>query len=123
MFAVALRIFGSFIVHHLYAGRFDGVLPLLGILALQPVIMGLGNIMADGLRVFELPQWSFYAFAGSGTATLAIGIPLVRAFALSGAAWGMLISAGVYSAILACGFLPLAVRQQDAIKTPALVKG
>jgi len=104
LFAAGVRLAGRAVVHALYAGKFDGVAPLLFLLALLPLLMGIGNTMNDALKAAELPKMVFYAYLASGAATLLAGIPLVSHFGLWGAIYGMLVSGATYSAFLALAF-------------------
>jgi O-antigen/teichoic acid export membrane protein len=105
LFAAGVRMAGRSVIHVLYAGKFDGVVPLLFLLALLPLLMGIGNTMNDALKAAEMPKLVFYAYLASGAATLFPGIPLVRHFGLQGAVYGMLASGATYSGVLALGFL------------------
>jgi len=105
LFAVAVRIVGRPVMHWLYAGKFDDLTPLLYMLALLPLLMGIGNTMNDALKAAEKPRFVFYAYLSSGAATLLGGIPLVMHFGLRGAVYGLLLSATVYTLSLAVGFL------------------
>jgi O-antigen/teichoic acid export membrane protein len=105
LFAAGVRMAGRSVIDVLYAGKFDGVVPLLFLLALLPLLMGIGNTMNDALKAAEMPRVVFYAYFASGTATLLLGIPLVRLLGLKGAVYGMLVSAAIYSGVLALGFL------------------
>ena len=105
LFAAGVRLAGRSVLHILYAGNFDGVVPLLFLLALLPLLMGIGNTMNDALKAAEMPRLIFYAYFASGAATLLVGIPFVRHFGLKGAVYGMLVSGATYSTALALGFL------------------
>lgn len=104
-FAAFVNVFGKRIMHLLYAGRFDDIAPLAGILALLPVVMGIGNTINAALKAMERPQAVFYAYLASGATTFLIGLPLVVHFGLRGTVYGMLASAGVYAAALGTGFV------------------
>ena len=112
-FAVFVNLLGKRIMHVLYAGRFDDIAPLVGILALLPVVMGIGNTINAALKAMEKPQAVFYGYMASGAATFLIGLPLIVYFGLRGAVYGMLASAGVYSAALGIGFI-ICASQADA---------
>jgi hypothetical protein len=103
-FTLFVRIWGRQMMHLVYAGRFDGLAPLLSTLALLPLLMGLGHTMNDALKSVERPRIVFYAYLCSGAATFLLGIPLVIHFGLRGAVYGMLVSGGTYSLALAVGF-------------------
>src|SRR5713101_4769772 len=105
LFALGLRILGQQVMHVLYAGRFDGLAPLLFLLALLPLLMAIGNTTAQALKAAEKPKLVFYGFLSSGTATFAVGIPLVMHFGLRGAVYGMLISGATFSVAVGIGFL------------------
>jgi O-antigen/teichoic acid export membrane protein len=104
-FAIFVNLFGKRIMHVLYAGRFDDIAPLVEILALLPVVMGIGNTINAALKAMEKPQAVFYGYMASGAATFLIGLPLIVYFGLRGAVYGMLASAGVYTAALGIGFI------------------
>jgi O-antigen/teichoic acid export membrane protein len=104
-FAAVVRFYGAPALHLLYGGKFDGVAALLAPLALLPVVMGIGNTMNAALKSIEKPNLVLYAYLASGTATFLAGIPLVVHFGLSGAVYGMLVSASVYTAALGVGFI------------------
>ena len=121
LFAAGVRIAGRQLVHALYTGKFDGVAPLLFLLALLPLLMGVGNTMNDALKAAELPKMVFYAYLASGAATLLAGIPLVSHFGMPGAIYGMLISGATYSAFLAWAFF-FQVSRKNRTESPAMVR-
>ncbi len=104
LFALAVRIAGRPTMHWLYAGRFDGLAPLLYMLAFLPLLMGIGNSTSIALNAAEKPKVNFYAYVCSGAVTFLGGIPLVMHFGLAGAIYGMLLSATAYTITLAVGF-------------------
>lgn len=108
LFALAVRGFGRPVMHWIYGGKFDDVADLLGVLALLPVIMGLGNVANVALKAVEKPKFVLYSYIASGAATFLIGMPLVRHFRLPGAVYGMLISAAVYTTTMAIGLIAVA---------------
>ncbi len=104
LFAAAVRLLGRPAMHLLYNGKFDDLAPVLYLLAFLPLLMGIGNVMACALNAAEKPRLVFHAYVASGAATLLGGIPLVIHFGLMGAAYGLLLSAVVYTAALSVGF-------------------
>lgn len=104
-FAVLVNLFGKPVMHLLYAGRFDDVAPLLGSLALLPVVMVIGNTMNDAIKAVEKPKLVFYAYLSSGSTTVVLGVPLAIHFGLRGVVYGILLSAAAYSVAIAAGFL------------------
>jgi len=112
-FAAAVNLLGKPVMHVLYGGKFDDVAPLLGLLALLPVIMALGSTMNAGLKALEKPDLVFYAYACSGATTVLAGIPLVTHFGLRGAVYGLLGSAGVYAVVLG-GLWLFNIRSKEA---------
>lgn len=105
LFALGVRIFGTQAMHVLYAGKYDGLAPLLYVLALSPLFMGVGGTMMNALNAAEKPKLVFYGFLCSATATLLLGIPLVIRWGLRGATYGMLLSGATYAAAMTVGFL------------------
>jgi len=99
-FAACVNLFGKPVMHFLYAGKFDDVAPLLGLLALLPVVMALGNTMNDALKSVEKPKLVFYAYVCSGSTTILLGVPLVTHFGLRGAVFGLLLSGAAYTLCL-----------------------
>lgn len=106
LFVFAVRIAGKPVMHLLYAGKFDDLVPLLYLLAFSPLVMGLGNSMNDALKAVEKPSLVFYAYVCSGVATIVGGIPFVMHFGVRGAVYGILLSGAVYTTTLVvCSFL------------------
>jgi O-antigen/teichoic acid export membrane protein len=105
LFALSLRILGQQVMHLLYAGKFDGLGPLVFALALLPVLTATGTTMSQALSAVEKPKLVFYSYVTSGAATFALGIPLVIHFGLRGAVYGMLLSAAAFNFALGLGFL------------------
>jgi O-antigen/teichoic acid export membrane protein len=105
LYALGVRILGKPVMHVLYAGKFDGVAPLLYMLALMPLLTGIGGTMINALNAIEKPKLVLYAYICSGAVTFLMGIPLVVQFGLRGAVYGMLLSGGTYTGALAIGFL------------------
>jgi O-antigen/teichoic acid export membrane protein len=104
-FAAFVNLFGKPVMHFLYVGKFDDVAPLLGLLALLPVVMAIGNTMNAALKAMEKPKLVFYAYVCSGSTTVLLGIPLVTHFGLRGVVYGLLLSATAYTVALAVGLL------------------
>jgi O-antigen/teichoic acid export membrane protein len=100
-FAACVNLFGKPAMHILYMGKFDDVAPLLGMLALLPVIMAIGTTMNATLKAMEKPNLVFYSYVCSGSATVLLGAPLVTHFGLRGVVYGLLLSATAYSVSLA----------------------
>jgi O-antigen/teichoic acid export membrane protein len=105
LFALAVRVAGKPVMHALYAGKFDGLAPILFIFALLPVLTGIGCMMSSALNAAEKPKLVFLAYLCSAVSTVLLGIPLVTHFGLRGAVYGMLVSGGTYCVALAIGFL------------------
>jgi O-antigen/teichoic acid export membrane protein len=60
--------------------------------------------MAQSFYGAEKPKFVFWAYVGSGAATICLGIPLVTHFGLWGAVYGMLLSSAAYTIVLAVTF-------------------
>jgi O-antigen/teichoic acid export membrane protein len=120
-----IRIFGKALTHLLYGGRYDDVASLLTLLALLPVVMGVGHTMNAALKAAESPRLVFCAYLASGAVTLVAGVPLVARFGLRGAVYGMLLSGASYTAALTVGFVMTFRRQlrQPVAAAPPLETG
>jgi len=105
IFAACVNLFGKQVMHILYAGKFDDVAPLLGNLALLPVVMGIGNALNDTIKAAEKPKLVFYAYLCSGGTTVLLGVPLAIHFGFRGIVYGILLSATANTVALAAGFL------------------
>ncbi len=105
LFALGVRILGKSAMHVFYAGKFDGLAPLLYMLAVVPFLIGIGGTMINALNAIEKPKLVLYAYICSGAVTLLAGVPLVAHFGLHGAAYGMLLSGATYAGALAIGLL------------------
>ena len=113
-FAACVNLFGKPVMHFLYAGKFDDVAPLLGMLALLPVVMAIGNTMNSALKAVEKPKRVFYAYVCSGSITVLLGVPLVTRFGLRGIVYGLLLSAAAYTVALAVGLLSSVYSKENA---------
>jgi O-antigen/teichoic acid export membrane protein len=111
-FALMVRVFGRAILHLFYGSRFDDTAALVGTFALLPVMMCIGNTINAALKAMEKPNIVFWAYAASGSATLAIGLPLLVHFGLRGAVFGIITSALVYTLTLGAGFFFLVREKQ-----------
>ncbi|HEY2820031.1 MAG TPA: hypothetical protein VGJ06_03230 [Candidatus Acidoferrum sp.] len=105
IFALVARAVGRPVVHVLYAGKYDTVVPILFLLAFLPFLMAIGHTLNSALIAAEKPQLVFFAFVCSGIATFGVGVPLVMRFGVQGAAYGMLLSGATYTAALALAFI------------------
>jgi O-antigen/teichoic acid export membrane protein len=121
-FAAVINAFGKPLMHILYAGKFDDIAPLVSILALLPVITGIGNTINAALKAMEKPQAAFWAYVASGATTFAAGLPLVMHFKLRGAVYGLLASAAAYTATLGAAFFLLAQAGRDVVPIAAAAK-
>jgi O-antigen/teichoic acid export membrane protein len=119
VFAACVNLFGKPVMHFLYAGKFDDVAPLLGSLALLPVVMAIGNTMNAALKALEKPRLVFYAYMVSGSTTVLLGVPLAIHFGLRGIVYGMLLSAVAYTVALGAFFL-WTVSSKTVDRTPSL---
>jgi O-antigen/teichoic acid export membrane protein len=111
-YAVFMNIFGKQLLHLLYGGKFDDLASFLGILALLPVVMGVGNTVNAALKASEKPQAVFAAYITSGMATFVLGLPLILHFGMRGAVYGMLASGAIYTMTLSLGFFSLLVAER-----------
>ena len=123
LFTLGIRLVGKSAMHILYAGKFDGLAPLLYLLALLPVLMGVGGTMMNALSASEKPKFVFYGYLCSATATFALGIPLVTRWGLRGAVYGMLLSGATYVAAMTVGFLRIRVSNAAEADHPNVTSG
>ena len=112
-FAACVNLFGKPALHLLYAGKFDDVAPLLGMLALLPVVMATGNTMNAALKALEKPNLVFYAYVCSGSTTVLLGAQLITRFGLRGVVYGLLLSAAAYTISLAAFLLGIVAGKAD----------
>lgn len=113
VFALTVRMIGKPVMHILYAGKYDGLTSFLFVLALLPVLTGVGGTINNAVIATEKPKLVFFAYMCSGAATLLGGIFLVAHFGLRGAVYGMLLSGATFTGALAVAFA-LRVRRQIA---------
>jgi len=118
LFALAVRLLGRPLMHWLYAGKFDELIPGLYVLAFLPLLMSIGNTLGNAMNAAEKPRLVFAGFLSSGVATLALGIPLVIRFGLPGAVYGLLVSATVYTGAQALGFFLAVYRKAIPVGAP-----
>jgi O-antigen/teichoic acid export membrane protein len=117
-YAVFMNVFGKRLLHLLYGGKFDDLASCLGILALLPVVMGVGNTVNAALKASEKPQAVFAAYIASGAATFVLGLPLILHFGMRGAVYGMLASSAIYTTTLSLVFFSLLATERRV--SPAL---
>jgi len=115
LFALAVRLVGAAAMHVLYAGKFDGLAPLLFLLALVPLWTGIGNTFSDALRAAERPRLVFYAYLSSAIVTFVAGVPLVIYRGLRGAVYGMSLSGASFAGALAVAFWFYVPRQSARV--------
>lgn len=104
VFAGFVNVLGRPVMHFLYSGAFDDVASLVGMLALLPLVMGIGHTINAALKAAERPDVVFTAYVFSGAVTFIVGVPLVIHLGLRGAVYGLLFSGGAYTVALALGF-------------------
>jgi O-antigen/teichoic acid export membrane protein len=123
-FVVLVYVCGKSAMHVLYAGKFDNISSLLLIVAFLPMVLGIGHTINGALKAAEKPNLVFYAYAFSGIATFAFGIPLVIHLGLRGAVYGMLLSGATYTIALAIGFwIVLSSKVNHAISISDIERG
>jgi len=94
--AIPLELFGGKLLHFVYGGKYDGLVPVLQILALVPCLTATGNALNDALKVALRNDAVFYSYLAAGLVAITFGPWLVRMHGEIGAAWGLLASAAVY---------------------------
>jgi O-antigen/teichoic acid export membrane protein len=103
-FAVGVRLAGKAVMHLLYAGKYDGLVSYLLVLALYPILTGLGSALTGAVIATEKPKLVFVAYLSGACVTFFAGILLVKYFGLWGAVYGMLLSAGTFSLALGIAY-------------------
>lgn len=73
-------------------------------LAWLPVAAALTGLLQVGFRALEDTRPIFFAYAASSILSGAIALPLVKAFGLMGAAWGLTGTQGLFTLLLAAFF-------------------
>jgi O-antigen/teichoic acid export membrane protein len=122
-FAALISAIGKPLMHVLYAGKFDEIAPLVGLLGLLPVITGIGNTVNAALKAMEKSQAVFWAYAVSGATTFLAGLPLVMHFKLRGAVYGLLVSGAAYTLTLGVAFFFFVQAGRHAVPLAAAAKG
>jgi O-antigen/teichoic acid export membrane protein len=103
-FAIGVRVAGKAVMHLLYAGKYDGLVSYLLVLALYPILTGLGSALTGAVIATEKPKLVFLAYLSGACVTFLAGILLVKYFGLWGAVYGMLLSAGTFSLALGIAY-------------------
>lgn len=115
LFALCVRLLGKITIHIVYGGKFDGLASLLYVLAILPLLLGVGAAVSSALNAAEKPRLVFYAYGISGATTFLVGIPLVMYFGLPGAAYGMLVSGATCTIALSVGFFMTVLRKPPVV--------
>jgi len=76
----------------LYKGKYLGIAHLLPVVAVGSILWGGTFGYSLILRAMERPRLIFWAYGAAAAASLAIGLPAVRMYGLSGAIWGINVS-------------------------------
>jgi O-antigen/teichoic acid export membrane protein len=111
-FVLGARLTGLQVMRFVYAGKFDGLFPLLTLLAFLPLVMGVGHTINAALKAMERPKLVFYGYVSSGVMGAIVGVPLVARFGVRGAVYGILLAGLAYTGALGVGFLA-ALRNEE----------
>jgi O-antigen/teichoic acid export membrane protein len=108
-YAVALLGVSGFLISRLYAGHtYDRAVAVLPLLCLASVVrFGADLGVGLSLKAASRPDGTFWAAATAAACSVTIGVGLVRAYGLAGAAWGALLTGGVQAVVLVWRFAGL----------------
>ena len=106
-FAFVLSNVGTMVARMVYGSKFENVIGLLPLLALLPLLMGVGGAMNDALKAGQRPKSIFRAYVVGAVFTVLVGIPITAKFGLLGAVLGMIISALTYMLAMMISFRQL----------------
>lgn len=91
----------DFLVNVIYQGKYNSYAWLVPYLVCVPLIMSLSKGAQIGVRVLEKPSSLLYAYMGTAVVTVLLGPMLINTYGLIGAAAGRLLSAVIYSILIA----------------------
>lgn len=102
---VILRFWGHWVMDLFYAGKYSTSPTILMLFCGGVVLSGVTMVTAASLRAIERPDAVMKGYLGATIACLLLGIPLTKAYGLSGVAWGIIASGLVNFFILAAQIL------------------
>ncbi len=73
LYALGARLAGRYVMHVLYAGKYDGLASYLFILAFVPFVLWLGTTMGLALNAMEKPKFQFLAYLCGTAVTFLLG--------------------------------------------------
>ncbi|HEX8386447.1 MAG TPA: glycosyltransferase family 4 protein, partial [Rubricoccaceae bacterium] len=100
VFSAAVWVYGPWILHVLYDGKYDAYAGHLWMVALLPLVLAVSNVAQAALRAQERPEGVFAARAAAGGVAATVGAAAVYAFGVAGALASDLASASTEAAIM-----------------------
>lgn len=92
LYWVVLLLFRGPIVHHLYGGRYMGVINLLPWVALGSALRISASAQTLALKAMRSPARAFVAYSAACVVAISLGIPCTRWFGLRGALFAWVLS-------------------------------
>lgn len=97
VYCAAVYLGGEYALRALFGHGVEDAVPLVQIMALVPLFRALPLPPGVVLSALQRANLRFYSQVLASVATFCVSIPLVLAYGLTGAAWGMLISLVLYA--------------------------
>jgi O-antigen/teichoic acid export membrane protein len=100
-YGLILLAAGEWLIDFLYEGKYDSLVTILLVLAVLPVASALVAVLGGVLRALERPDLVFRVYAGTLIVTMTLGLGLVLALGIYGAALGLLLSSSTTALLMA----------------------
>ncbi len=97
VYGVAIFLGGEYALRTLFGSGIEDALPLVQIMAFVPLMRALPLPAGVVLSALQRANLRFLGQVLSAVGTFGVSIPLVLAYGLTGAAWGMLISLALFA--------------------------
>jgi len=92
VFFIAMLLFGGWLLQLMYPDKYVGWDPVVAVLALRHVLAALSLPVNCALLAIERADVVFKSYIAGAALAFGLGVPLTRAFGVSGAAWAMVAS-------------------------------
>lgn len=99
-FAGVLLFAAEPLVDILYDKKYEGIVPVLRVLALVPIAIAITRVAGAALHAMEYPRGIFEAYIASAALTLSIGVAITWLWGAPGAAWATLVISLVVTQLL-----------------------
>ena len=94
-------LFHNSLIAWLYGGQYGEDAQLLWVLGLAPLAVGVGSVLGAALRAVERPDQVFWAYAFSSILALTLGVTLMFAWGVVGAAVGLVAYTAATAGVMA----------------------